>query len=425
MHFALALAATMFARPLPAAREAELLVGSWSTHSTRRYDEGGVFGGNFVAPGAGGLDLPDGMALGPGGDVFVSSSNSNAVLRYDGCSDAFLGAFISTGLNAPGNLQFGPDGNLYVCDKATGRVLRFDPSTGAPLGVFASGGGLQQPVGLLWSAGLLYVSDFSGNAIRRYDAASGAFVDVFATVATPLILNLDASGNVMVSSHQDDNIYRFDPTGAPLGKLLVGGPLDCPVGYVFDPQGEWIVASWQNHRLLRYDASSGVYLGIFAIGGGLALPNDLLWKPLSTPTTYCTAKLNDCGILPAISSSGVPSASGSGGFVVKAVATHSALAGLLMYTDSGAGNIPFLGGTLCLDTAGIRRSLPVIDSTGRPGLCDGVLSIDMNAFAAGQLGGDPLPSLSTVGTKVHCQFWGRGNGGNHLLSDALTYTICE
>jgi sugar lactone lactonase YvrE len=425
MLIASALFLAWTATPLPVLQDADLLVGSWATHSIRRYQDDGGFAGNFVAPGVGGLDLPDGMALGADGNVYVSSSNSNSVLEYDGCSGEFLGAFIASGLNAPGNLQFGPDGNLYVCNKNTGQVLRFHPGTGAPLGVFAGGGGLLQPVGLLWSGGLLYVSDFAGNAIRRYDATTGAFVDVFATVPTPLILNLDAGGNVMVSSHQGDNILRFDPTGAPLGPFLVGGPVSCPVGYVFDGQGELIVASWQNHRLLRYDAASGAYLGIFAFGAGLALPNDLLWRPSPTVATYCTAKLNACGGLPAIASSGTPSALGAGSFVVSATGTHAGLGGVLMYTDSGAGNLPFLGGTLCLDTAGIRRSVPVQDGSGTPGQCDGTLAIDMNAFALGLLGGDPSPALLSAGTQVHCQFWGRGPGGNALLSDALSYSICQ
>lgn len=425
MQFALALASTLFALPLAAAQSADLLVGSWSSHSVRSYDVNGAFSGNFVASGVGGLNLPDGMALGADGHLYVSSSNSNAVLRYDGCTGAFLGAFVSSGLNAPGNLQFGPDGKLYVCDKNTGQVLRFDPVSGAPLGVFASGGGLVQPVGLLWLAGLLYVSDFSGNAILRYDAGTGAFVDVFANVPTPLILGLDPLGNVMVSSCQDSNIHRFAPSGAALGTFLVGGPVSCPVGYVFDADGELIVASWQNHRLLRYDAASGAYLGVFAIGGGLALPNDLLWKPEAAPSSYCTAKLNNCGGLPAISSSGAPSATGAGPFVVSAANAHAGLVGMLMYTDSGADNKPFLGGVLCLDLLGLRRSVGVVDGVGTPGQCDGVLSLDMNAFALGLLGGDPAPSLTTPGTTVHCQFWGRGSGGDHLLSDGLTYLICK
>ena len=56
--------------------------------------------------------------------------------------------------------------------------------------------------------------------------------------------------------------------------------------------------------------------------------------------------------------------------------------------------------------------------------CDGTLSIDMNAFAVGALGGNPLPSLTVPGTQVNCQFWGRDTLANGaLLSDALEYFV--
>ncbi len=265
----------------------ELLVGSWNTHSIRTYDtDTNQYLGDLVTPGAGGLNIPDGMDFGPDGDLFVSSSGSNAVLRFDGDDGTFLGEFATQRLNQPGNLHFGPDGLLYVANKALGEVVRFDPLTGDLVDVFARGGGLQQPVGLLWDAGMLYVSDFSGNAIRRYDALTGDFIDTFAQVTTPLILNLNSDGDLLVSSHQDDMIWKYDTaSGTRLGPALVGGPLNCPVGHLF-VDGDLIVASWQNHRLLRY-GEAGDFQQVMAFAGGLQLPNDLLLRPVAEPSGGC------------------------------------------------------------------------------------------------------------------------------------------
>ena len=139
---------------------------------------------------------------------------------------------------------------------------------------------------------------------------------------------------------------------------------------------------------------------------------------------YCTAKLNSCGMLPTITGSGIPSATSGSGFTVDATNTGALKAGLLLYSDSGRATFPFSGGTLCLNPAPLKRSSVVIDTGGTPGQCDGSLSIDMNAFAVGTLGGTPLASLTVVGTKLNCQFWGRDTIANGaLLSDALEYFV--
>jgi hypothetical protein len=143
----------------------------------------------------------------------------------------------------------------------------------------------------------------------------------------------------------------------------------------------------------------------------------------SSVQTYCTAKAGlSCG-LPAISAAGCPQAGASSGFLVSAGPARANKAGLLIYTDAGAAALPFQGGLLCISPAPLKRSSPV-SSGGTPGSCDGVFTLDFNAFASGALGGNPLPSIQQPGTHVYAQFWGRDSQQTgSFLSDAVEFVM--
>jgi hypothetical protein len=145
---------------------------------------------------------------------------------------------------------------------------------------------------------------------------------------------------------------------------------------------------------------------------------------LSEPVAYCTAKTNSLGCIPAIGSSGIPSASVSSGFAVSATNVRNQKVGILLYTLGGRTALPFQGGWLCL-AAPIRRT-PARGSGGHMPQahdCSGGYRIDMNAFAAGAVGGTPHPELRVPGMGVHCQWWGRDPGAvaGSSLTDALHY----
>ncbi len=194
------------------------------------------------------------------------------------------------------------------------------------------------------------------------------------------------------------------------------------------PSGQGNAAS-----LLATLSTNGAHVA-FASHASNLVPGDsnakmdaFLRTPPAGAASYCTAKLNSLGCLPAIVSSGNSSVSATSGFVVSAANVLSHKPGLLLYGVDGPSALAFQGGLLCI-AAPLRRT-PAVNSGGTPATldCSGLLSIDMNAFTAGALGGSPGPELSVPGSFVNCQWWSRDNGFaaplNTSLSDGLGYIV--
>lgn len=145
------------------------------------------------------------------------------------------------------------------------------------------------------------------------------------------------------------------------------------------------------------------------------------------PVIFCSPKVNSLGCTPQLTTIGIPRATASGGFTVQATNVMNNKVGLLLHGTTGAANLPFQGGTLCVN-APLKRT-PGTSSGGNPppNDCSGTFAVDLCAFAAGGLGGNPLAALREPGTVVHCQWWGRDPGfaapNNSTLSAGVTYTV--
>ncbi len=132
------------------------------------------------------------------------------------------------------------------------------------------------------------------------------------------------------------------------------------------------------------------------------------------PTTYCTAKTTSSGCTPAIGYSGAPSASAPSGFTVSVDQVESSKPGILFYGTSGANNLPFQGGFLCVQSP-IKRTPPQSSGSGGSPPCTGVLSLDLNAAGVcAQIG---------AGNRAWMQGWFRDppSPSTTGLSDALTF----
>ncbi len=263
----------------------DLFVTSSSSHSVARFDWASQTYKPFVAANSGGLSNPVGIAVGPDGNVYVSDSTQNIIFRYDGSTGAPLPApgqtgavFVSSGSGGLSNARaigFGPAGNLFVCS----------PNY-AGQGVPSSN----------------QILEYQGPAGQSPGASMGVFVNI-TNGSTPWELAFGPDGNLYVSlvnntpsstnpngtsSYGQINSYNGS-TGAPIGSgvfvQLGSGGLIQPREVTFDATGANMYVDeigdgllpGQSGQVLRYQGpagqSPGAFVETYITGGQGGLPS--------------------------------------------------------------------------------------------------------------------------------------------------------
>ena len=266
-------------------------------------------------------------------------------------------------------------------------------------------------------------------------------VDIYLTPGTWQGKAFDPSAWTLVSSGTGTSLSQDTPT-----------PID--VTDFFIPNGAWGMGVFMSGegpawsfggatQFMNSDITLDFGLGLGALfmplgALGIVWNGTLCYSIGGGTTPFCTAKTTSvCG--PAlIGASGVSSVTATGGFTVSAAPTRGCRAGLLLYSNQPVvAGVSFGGpgdGLLCLTPTGLRRAGPIESGGTAPSVCDGVMAIDMNAFAAamwtatgcappaGQT--NPAGFLGNMGTMVNTQIWGRDSvSTGQVLSDGLSYTV--
>jgi len=188
----------------------------------------GAFDRIFVTAGSGGISGPHGLTFGPDGNLYVSGRNNAVVVRYDGTKGAPLGTYVTSGsggMSLPEGISFDPSGNyLYVASTGSNQVLKYNAQTGAFVGVTASTG-LSSPKGVKFGPdGLMYVASANNNRILRF-TESGTYVDDYVPAGSGGMSQLSRlafgpDGDLYVSvgglGADPSRIYRFGPESEAL-----------------------------------------------------------------------------------------------------------------------------------------------------------------------------------------------------------------
>jgi DNA-binding beta-propeller fold protein YncE len=269
-----------------------------------------------VGEAAGQFNHPRGIAIGPGGDVYVADSDNHRVQVFDAAGNYLRGwgsrCDLSTGAGceAPGGpgqflepwgIDVDSEGRVYVADTWNHRVQVFD-GDGTFLMAWGQYGQSVADPNILYGPrdvavdderGYVYVTDTGNKRVLIYDR-DGNYLDQLGgegidpeSFAEPVGLALDAAGNLYVADTWNQRIQVFDPQGMFLrdwpvdawyGQSVVNKPYLAVDSegrvYATDPEGYRVAIFSDEGAVLATFGRYGFDTGAFSLPTGVAVDSE-------------------------------------------------------------------------------------------------------------------------------------------------------
>jgi streptogramin lyase len=241
---------------------------------------------------------PEGVAIGPNGQLFVADSANSVIDEFSATTGLFLGDFVTTGsgisaLNTPSGITFGPDGNLYVDNWGSGGfgyINEYDgPNTGTP-GAFVNqivapgsgpAGGLFDPQGLTFNGNNLYVADSSAGEISEFVGNSHTYNQFVppgnppSPLANPQSIVFDALGNLYVTDLTVGAVLEYNSSGTYLGAFVPGSSIPGnPIGMTFGPDGNLYLVDGSSVDV--FNGTTGAFQKTLVAAGGSLVDGQFL-----------------------------------------------------------------------------------------------------------------------------------------------------
>lgn len=297
-----------------------------------RFDSSGNFvswfGGGGTGPGQF-ANSAGGVAVAPGGDVYVVDQFASRVQRFDPIG-GFLAAFGSAG-SAPGQFNFAPAsgyaigievdaaGSVYVVDPGNDRVQKFDsagtPILSFPVAIMSNRFSMQTGI-TVEPAGKIHVSRRGTPCLQTFDASGALLSQTVGVGVAPdgqLTADVggvtaDAAGNLYTAEMGVGRVQEFDPTGNFVARFGCSvsqddGQFWGASGVAWTATGELLVGETGTTRVQRF-SQAGQFLGKITAAFGSSLATDSQGNLYLNGVAYGVRKYSSTGTLLATIGSG-------------------------------------------------------------------------------------------------------------------------
>jgi YVTN family beta-propeller protein len=222
---------------------------------------------------------PVGVAVNPtanggNGILYVSNNVGNTMTYLDATTGANLGS-LATG-SGPGGVAFNPVADIvYVANMSSPTVTYLTAAAAGylngtfPASSFSTGTRSQRVAvnpSALSGSGILYVTDYDAGTVTYLNATTGAGLGSFSTGSSPVGVAYNSSANIVYVVNSDSNTvtYLNAATGADLGSYATGSR---PWGVAVNTGANivYTVNNWGN-TVTYLNAATGAVLGNYTTG---------------------------------------------------------------------------------------------------------------------------------------------------------------
>jgi streptogramin lyase len=162
--------------------------------------------------------LPDiwGIVIGPANQLYVTSRSTHGIIRVDPGTGVATPLVHSQGGadDWPVGIDLADPSHAVVAFYNRDRIVSVALDTETPPVTLAtSASGVNLPWGIAISGGFVYCADQDTHHLQRFPLAGGSLTDVHSLLGLPFGFDLDAVGNVVVSTISPDEVRVVRPDG--------------------------------------------------------------------------------------------------------------------------------------------------------------------------------------------------------------------